>query len=437
MDEVFQSPVKFVKIVVFINSLGLGGTEKAACRWARGLKERGHHITVMALAEGPRRAEVEQHGLALRVVNSSAQAIAGALRDFAPDVIHAHAPGYPHVGDVLGEALKLLPPKIPVVQTNVFGKMQNPLENDWTSFRLFISWTSCVQAARRSFRRLDENFFRRASVAVYPLDPVEPSPAHEVAAFRRQLGVADDEILFGRLSRPEPNKWTNLALDAFQKARRRSPKIKLLLREPPPLVAKKLRASVGWRCCAADTGQSSSSALPYIILPATADADELRLTMSVLDVVLHTSSIGESFGYGIAEPMNLGKPVITHSVPWQDQAQIELVRHGECGFMASTVAAMAEAIVTLADDSALRARMGKQARQHIRALASPETSLDRLEQIFRAAIEKRDNPFAAGDLRCARAGPRRAGGRGPHGNGEGPGTGRPPHREGPRGVRTS
>ncbi len=376
-----------MKLVVFLNNLGMGGTEKAAFCWTRGMKERGHEVSVLTLADGPRRVEWEARGLSLKVVRCEAQAVAAVLRETAPEVIHAHVPGHPHEGDVLGAALALLPRKIPVVQTNIFGKFQNPVENTWTDFRLFVSWTSCVQAARRSFCRLDDNFFRRNSVAVNPLDPIEPPPAADIAAFRKGLGVADDEILFGRLSRPEPNKWTNLALDAFRQAARDNKKIKLLLREPPPLVAAALR-----RAPDADR---------FVILPATADAEVLRLTLSALEVVLHTSLIGESFGYGLAEPMNLGKPVITHSVPWVDQAQIELARHGECGFVTSTPRTMARVILQLAGDAALRKQMGTQAREHIRKLADPEISLDRLEAILRAAIEKRDNPFAAEDLERA------------------------------------
>jgi glycosyltransferase involved in cell wall biosynthesis len=377
-----------MKLVVFLNSLGLGGTEKAACRWARGLKERGHQVVVLTLADGPRRAELEQHDVRVQIVSPSAKVIAGALREISPDIIHAHVPGQLQTGDILGESLALLPQKIPVVQTNVFGRLENPREGAWTDFRLFISWTSCVQAARRSFRKLDKDFFRRASVAVYPLDPVEPSSMAEIAAFRKQLGVADDEVLFGRFSRPEPNKWTNLALDAFRLALKKNRKIKLLLREPPPLVVTELRAS--------------PDADRFVILPVTSDADELRLTLSALNVVLHTSSIGESFGYGIAEPMNLGKPVITHSVPWGDQAQIELVRHRECGFVASTPAAMADAILKLSNDDVLRERMGTAAQQHIRTFANPETSLARLEAVFHAVVEKRENPLAAEDLQRAK-----------------------------------
>ena len=378
-----------MKITVFLNALTLGGTEKAAGNWAAGLKKRGHTVSVISLHDGPRRAELELAGVPVRIAEASPAAIAGILKENAPDVIHAHVPGYPHTGDVLGQALKLLSKRIPVVQTNIFGRLNNPAEDAWTDFRLFISWTSCVQAARRAWRPLDAEFFLKASVAVYPLDPLEPAEPVAVAAFRHQHGVADDEILFGRLSRPEPNKWTDLALNAFQLALRKNRKIKLLLREPPPLVAQKLRAS--------------PEADRYLILTATADAVELRLTLSALDVVLHTSLIGESFGYGIAEPMNLGKPVITHSVPWEDQAQIELVREDECGFVASTPEPMAQRMLRLAGDAGLRRRFGQQAQKHIRAMADSNVSLDRLETILQAAVENWDNPFAAKDRAQAQA----------------------------------
>jgi len=377
-----------MNIAVFVNTLGLGGTEKAACRWARGLKERGHTIVVLTLSDGPRRAELESAGIEVCVMELSSEAIARALHGLKPDVIHAHAPGHPHEGDVLGEALARLP-KIPVVQTNVFGRLENPREDRWTDFRLFISWTSCVQAARRCFRKLDENFFRKASVAVYPLDAEDSPEPHVRESFRAAHGIARDETLFGRLSRPEPNKWTDLPLRAFRLALRKNPRIKLLLREPPPAVARALSES-------ADRDR-------FLILPVTGERDELRATIASLNAVLHTSTIGESFGYGIAEPMNYAKPVIANSVPWEDQAQIELVRPGECGFIASTPTAMARAILALADDDGLRARFGRQAQLHIRQLASPAESLDRLEGALVATIAGRDNPRLAVDLASAQA----------------------------------
>lgn len=377
-----------MRVLVFLNELGIGGTEQAALRWARGLRERGHDITVLTLCDGPRRAEFEAHTINVRIASAAKMSILQQLHELCPDVIHVHAPGHPHRGDVLGEAIALLP-KIPVVQTNVFGRFDNPKENVWTDFRLFISWTSCVQATRRSFQSLDEKFFKRNSVAVYPIDPVAPPAASEVEEFRQRCNVTKDEILFGRLSRPEPNKWTDLGIDSFRIAARRDARIKLLLREPPPGVRQALEA-------AQDRHR-------FLVLPATSDPAEVARTIAGLDAVLHTSSIGESFGYGMAEPMNYGKPVIANSTPWQDQAQIELVRHEETGFVASTPQTIAEAILKLANDVDLRIKLGRNAQSHIRTLADPEESTRRLEQILISAASGCDNSNAFADVERARA----------------------------------
>jgi len=376
-----------MKVAVFLNGLGVGGTEKAACRWARGLAARGHEVKALALHDGPQRAEFEAAEIETRVVAGSPEVLAEQLRAWRPDAIHAHAPGHPHEGDVLGRALNILP-KIPVVQTNVFGQFENPREDRWTDFRLFVSWTSGVQAARRSFQKLDEAFFRRASVAVNPLDADDGPSLEEIARFREAYGVQPGEILFGRLSRPEPNKWTDLPIESFRRALQTNPRLKLLLREPPGTVAEELARSP-------DRDR-------FLILKATSDREELRRTIGSLDVVLHTSSMGESFGYGIAEPMNFGKPVITNSTPWADQAQIELVRHGECGFVASTPPAIAQAMLVLASDAELRRRFGRAAQAHIRAVATPEESLDRLEGALTAAVAGRENPRLAEDLAKAK-----------------------------------
>lgn len=389
-----------MKIAVFINQLGIGGTEKAACEWARQLSffPDCKGISVISMNNGPRKKDLEKAGIPVQIQSNPA-GIAQVLGSI--DVIHAHAPGFPHAGDVLGEALKLVKKKIPVVQTNIFGKLENPIENAWTNFRLFISWTSCVQAARRSGRKLDPDFFRHQSVASYPVSPLpaaeESKLKSQALAFRNSIGLLPDHVLFGRFSRPEPNKWTPMILPAFLGAHRRNSALRLLLREPPAQVASDLRSA---NLVAMD--QASVGSCPILILPATPDAHELAVSQMACDVILHTSSIGESFGYGIAEPMNLGKPVITNSVPWHDQAQIELVRHAECGFVVSTSGTMTSAILDLANHSELRSQMGHRALLHIRTMANSGASARRLAIVLRCLLECQENPFKREDIKMAR-----------------------------------
>ena len=389
-----------MRIAVFINQLGIGGTEKAACEWVRELSlfPDCKDISLISINDGPRRKDLEKAEIPVQI-QSTATGIAEVLGGV--DVIHAHAPGFPHAGDVLGEALKLVKKKIPVVQTNIFGKLENPREDAWTNFRLFISWTSCVQAARRSGRKLDLDFFRYQSVASYPVSPLsETEEARlrvDAVTFRESMGVLPDHVLFGRFSRPEPNKWTPIIITAFLDAHRKNPNLRLLLREPPAQVASDLRSA---NLVAID--QASVGSCPILILPATPDAHELAVSQMACDVILHTSSIGESFGYGIAEPMNLGKPVITNSVPWHDQAQIELVRHAECGFVVSTSGTMTSAILDLANHSELRSQMGHRALLHIRTMANSGASARRLAIVLRCLLECQENPFKHEDIKRAR-----------------------------------
>lgn len=437
-----------MKVTIFLNSLSLGGTEKAACQWARLLQQRGHKVSAVALEDGPRRADLEQAGISLHIPQdrNNPNSIAGLLQ--SSDVIHAHAPGFPHQGDILGQALRLLPRNIPVVQTNIFGQLRNTAEDGWTHFRLFISWTSCVQAARRAGRPLDLEFFRHQSVAVYPVeDPfgimtndelqmtdgraqipdMKSEHTRHAEAFRKMLGLGKEHVLFGRFSRPEPNKWTPLVLDAFLAAYRNNPNIRLLLREPPPAVAHHLISSglaTWFPSCNETYGttnqeqgtrndepgtknqpQTQPSVIRHspciILLRATPDPVKLTISQLACDIVLHTSSIGESFGYGLAEPMALGKPVITNSVPWHDQAQIELVQHGECGLIASTVPSMKAAILRMAECAELRVRWGESSRKRVLQIADPVESTSRVEMAIKCALEGSENPLAEQDLEKA------------------------------------
>jgi hypothetical protein len=395
-----------VRVTVFQNSLALGGTEKAASAWAQLLSKRSciSNVQIVALSDGPRRADLQRSGIQVRIVGGSGGET-GLLEALGScDVVHAHAPGFAHQGDSLGAALRKAGRKIPVVQTNVFGKLENPLEEEWTDFRLFISWTSCVQAAKRSKRKLNQDFFRRQSVAVYPVeDPfeteIQASLRREANAFREDLGITSANVLFGRFSRPEPNKWSPLLLRAFFDAHTRNNRIRLLLREPPAAIAQNLceNGKAVWG------GESRpSEASPVIMLRATADPHSLRIGQMACDAVLHISSIGESFGYGIAEPMALGIPVITNSVPWHDQAQLELVRHEECGLVASSPRSLSRAILKLAQDEEFRVTSGERSRAHILNLANPEVSLASLMMAIRCAVDNVENPNVVTDLCSAR-----------------------------------
>lgn len=84
-----------MKVLVLLNALGLGGTEKAAFRWAKGLRQMGHKVHFISLIDGPRSEEIRKAQIPLDTA-SDTNDIQEIIKSFAPDVIQAHAPGHPH-----------------------------------------------------------------------------------------------------------------------------------------------------------------------------------------------------------------------------------------------------------------------------------------------------------------------------------------------------
>ncbi|MEI6704525.1 MAG: glycosyltransferase, partial [Deltaproteobacteria bacterium] len=90
------------------------------------------------------------------------------------------------------------------------------------------------------------------------------------------------------------------------------------------------------------------------------------------DIIFHAARFGESFGYSMAEGMAAGKPVITRTIPWGDNAPVELVEHGTTGFVCCSLEGMTQALHLLVADQELRNAMGAAGRDRIHRLASPE-----------------------------------------------------------------
>lgn len=77
-------------------------------------------------------------------------------------------------------------------------------------------------------------------------------------------------------------------------------------------------------------------------IPRLYSNEQLSVFYSACSATLGTSPIGESFGMVIAEPLACGTPVITHNTPQVDDAQAEIVRHGENGWLVKNLDCLAE-----------------------------------------------------------------------------------------------
>jgi hypothetical protein len=119
-----------------------------------------------------------------------------------------------------------------------------------------------------------------------------------------------------------------------------------------------------------------------LLRPTLSDFDRLAAIYTAGDLMLHMADWGESYGYTIAEAMQLGLPLVTQSTPWGDNAQVELVEHGRTGFVCSTCRGAVDALLRLARDQKLCRQLGAAAVERIDSLSNPVRETDLLEEII-------------------------------------------------------
>jgi len=124
----------------------------------------------------------------------------------------------------------------------------------------------------------------------------------------------------------------------------------LIARSLPDAIAKPLEKSCGRH---------------FINLPSANKTEDVTATLAASDVMVHMSTIGESFGMAIAEAMSLGKAVITNETRQDSKsnAQGELIKHGESGYLFNDSYSVYRQLLFLAENAGERERVGISAQE--------------------------------------------------------------------------
>jgi glycosyltransferase involved in cell wall biosynthesis len=128
----------------------------------------------------------------------------------------------------------------------------------------------------------------------------------------------------------------------------------------------------------------------FEFMEMTADDKKLMEFYDGIDVYVHGTQVGETFGCTIAEAMASRVPVVTHNCfEGRDNAQVELVDHGVTGFVADTVEDYARAVITLLQDPDLCRRMGEAGHEKVARNYEAKQLTRGLEQIFETFYDKK------------------------------------------------
>lgn len=193
-----------------------------------------------------------------------------------------------------------------------------------------------------------------------------PQPTQARLESRRVLGLADTEIAFGCVASLSRVKCHHHLLQAFAQVHRQLPHTRLLLVGDGPL-RPQIEQQIAALGLDAVVGLLGNRADVETILPA-------------LDVAILTSST-EGMSNALLEAMACGLPMVATAVG----GNLQLVQPGISGLLVPVgqPAALADALLTLAQAPETRQRMGVAARERIErefSLDSMVRSFDRLYQ---------------------------------------------------------
>ena len=183
-----------------------------------------------------------------------------------------------------------------------------------------------------------------------PAPPAETPAEHDArrAEVRAELGVGDDDVVVLMVARLSPQKAHDVMLDAL--ARAAHPRLRLVV-----VGDGKRRAEL--EALVAERGLGDA----VTFLGLRRDVPRLLAGGDVSAL----SSVHEGVPISVIEAMTAGLPVVATDVG----ALRDLVTDGEDGFLVPTgdAAGLADRLTRLADDPALRARLGEHARTRARA----------------------------------------------------------------------
>src|SRR5262249_8875274 len=144
-----------------------------------------------------------------------------------PQLIHQHVPGYPTDNQLYRVLRRLRSGERPkVVETNVFGRFEDPESDELISFRMFVSMASAAQAFRRARIKNPIRLLNRHTVLYNPILPAQKVEPAVRKQFRRRWGVSDSEVLAVRVGRPG-HKWSSWECKAYALAKRNAPQLRL------------------------------------------------------------------------------------------------------------------------------------------------------------------------------------------------------------------
>jgi glycosyltransferase involved in cell wall biosynthesis len=356
-------------------SCGWGGQEIRILEESRGMLARGHQVVVLCPPESRIFAEAKRRGIPVEALPIGRKNLKGlfALRRWLAthpaDVINTHSSTDSWLAAL---ACKTLHDAPPIVRTR---HISAPIPANRASRWLYTHAVRHVATTGESLRQtlIRHNRFPANQITSVPtgIDTSRFAPAEDKAAMRHALGLDPARRYLGIVATLRSWKGHLFLLDAFVSLAKDHPNLTLLIVGEGPMrnVIENKIAELHLADRVQLAGQQ----------------DRPEDWLKALDVFCLPSYANEGVPQAVLQAMLTGLPIVSTPVG----AITEAIADGKTGLIMppKDSQALAAAISRLLDDAALANSLGAQAREDAINRFGFEHMLDKMETIFRAAVE--------------------------------------------------
>lgn len=349
-----------INILEAHSSLGYAGGQRNLVSFAKYLDKNLFQVFAMGYREGGVQ-EKRLAELGIEAINGAGDIgkILSFIAEKKIDVIHLHrSGGYVPLETAIIAGAKQINPRIAIVEKNVFGQ-HDPISGNDIDCHLFQSMMHLnekyLPASGEQFdfarHKVMYNIVDAAAFESYRLSE------QAILSAKAELGIESDEFVIAKIGRPHVAKWSDLVLDMMPYLVKLQPRLKFIIVGMP--LSRRQRIA------------RSRFSRYFIVLDEITEERRLHEIYQLIDVLAHSSKIGECNGNTINEAMFWGKPVVVNSTPDRDNGQLEQVINGVNGYIANHPETFARALHDLAIHPDRRRHFGQAGRNQVLTVNEP------------------------------------------------------------------
>ncbi len=371
-------------VLLLTDALGLmGGAERNLCILADQFRARQYKVFIACLKGGTVSDQLEENGFSVRILNVDRIYGPNGIKEISRLISFVRRKKisvvltYHESSDIIGALITVFT-GIPVVSSRrdlgfnlkkqhlLFYKIINPL------FAAITTVSAAVKDAVIETQRVDQS---RITVIYNGVDPkftLQPPENHKFPC------TISNRINLCCVANIRPIKGHKYLLHAIELIQKHNQNFCLYLLgrfEEDDECYRELRDII-----------RSRQLEDYVVFSGAVPAHEVFAFLQQMDISV-LSSLSEGMPNTLLESMSAGLPVVATAVG----GSAEVVKHGETGYLvpAKDAQGLADALLSLIEDTSTRQYMAQKALERFTALFSAEIMTDRYEDIIHYAILKK------------------------------------------------